>query len=1227
MQIQRIKLKNLASLEGEIDLDFQAEPLKSAGIFAITGQTGSGKSTILDAICLALYGTTPRYNSNSEKGPKFQDVSGSSLTLNDARRILRIGATEGYASVEFLGITGDRYCADWSVRRARNKADGNMMAAEISLTNLSRNSKEQGTATVISKRIQEVAGLSFGQFTRVILLSQGEFAAFLKAGSGDRAELLEKLTGTEIYSLISQRVFERHRKEENMLDNLNKQKDAVSLLSAEEKEEKEIQLKSIEEQKKDEMAKQNDLKAHQVWLDKSEDLNKKIEGEDNKLKIATTRLAENAGKEDLLQQVEKFGPVRPHLSEKLRLEGEIEKTKQRATDTAKTLESKKTEREQADAVKKQWEAEVQKAGETQSASEPAIENAIALDTRLGEIRSKREKDEQKLNSLLADLKEKQDQEGQAIKNLDRLRTNQADLEAYFDANSGRKALAENANLVLSKLEDARLNLQKETEAQKLETGSREQFEKAREKLGEAGKAYDETLEGISGLMMEISELRNRLKGLNPDAILKNLKQVEDKVSELSKDISLLERIAILDLNWKEKKESLSQQQNRLIKLNDDLQEILPGLKNAQTDMEESQNALRIARLAAAESVIELRHQLADGEDCPVCGSKEHPYRIAPSDLGTVNDFLEKEAARYQDLFNQLTGSKTALENQIISLENEIPNLKETVLDAEKGINELKGQLSEKTLNLEDLNDRLEQEKARRDSLSASQQSVIDLQNLIDEKTKLYNEINAKSNQLEKEKTRLEGVLKTEANSIKLYKEAVEAARTAYQQIIQELLPFFDKEDWETNWRRNPESFVESLKSFSSVWTKKSDERTNNLEQILRAEGDLKTAENTCRNLEKQHSENQQALDAEKGKEQSLLSERKAVLDGRPVKEVQEELRFALEAAKTGLEDATQNLKQLELSLEGISSDLRNNEENRERFCTDLEKTDQSIQLWLQQNPEFAWEGILSLMAIADEEVVEIRRIMDEIKDQKKNAESVLEAYRLDLSQHQQEQKSSLSASETEALLEDVKEALEELDKQSIQIKSALENHANQEKLAGRLLEEIRKQDEVRGGWARLNQIIGSSDGKKFRQKAQEYTLDVLLAYANVQMQILNKRYKLERIPESLSLQIVDLDMGGEIRPVGTLSGGESFLASLALALGLSSLTSASMRVDSLFIDEGFGSLDPQTLSIAMDALERLNNQGKKVGVISHVQEMTERIPVQIRVYKENNGKSRVEVTH
>ncbi|MDR1331402.1 MAG: ATP-dependent exonuclease, partial [Tannerella sp.] len=132
--------------------------------------------------------------------------------------------------------------------------------------------------------------------------------------------------------------------------------------------------------------------------------------------------------------------------------------------------------------------------------------------------------------------------------------------------------------------------------------------------------------------------------------------------------------------------------------------------------------------------------------------------------------------------------------------------------------------------------------------------------------------------------------------------------------------------------------------------------------------------------------------------------------------------------------------------------------------------------------------------------------------------------------------------------------------------------------------------------------------------------------ANKHLHELSPRYRLQRIPDTLALQVIDTDMLNEVRTVHSLSGGESFLISLALALGLSSLSSNRMKVESLFIDEGFGSLDSETLRIAMDALEQLHTQGRKIGVISHITEMTERINARINVIRASNGKSQIEIT-
>jgi exonuclease SbcC len=158
----------------------------------------------------------------------------------------------------------------------------------------------------------------------------------------------------------------------------------------------------------------------------------------------------------------------------------------------------------------------------------------------------------------------------------------------------------------------------------------------------------------------------------------------------------------------------------------------------------------------------------------------------------------------------------------------------------------------------------------------------------------------------------------------------------------------------------------------------------------------------------------------------------------------------------------------------------------------------------------------------------------------------------------------------------------------------------------------------------LGEVIGSHDGKKFRSFAQSLTLDGLLSVANGHLDELAPRYQLERVPNhDLELQVIDRDLGDEVRSVQSLSGGESFLVSLALALGLSSMSAHDVRVRTLLIDEGFGTLDPATLDSALGVLDALQARGRQVGVISHVPQLMERVGAHVRVVQRGGGRSEV----
>lgn len=309
MRIEAIRGCNLASLEGDFEIDFTKEPLRSAGIYAITGRTGSGKTTILDTICLALFDRTPR----GRLGENVKMYDG--ISMRDSRMIMRKGTNECYAEVDFVSLGGKRYRSRWetsatSQRGGTGDDKKRLRESRMTLRNLSDETDEPGKKKELLARVSELIGFTFEQFTRSVMLAQGDFATFLRADRNEKAELLEKLTGTEIYSLISMNIYTRCRTVEQELHLIEEQLGRIQL-----RDEKELVALRHELAEADKATLKNNETSKLIeeklkWLELKERLDREVTAAQKELTDAQKSIEEASERYALIERIDSVQEIR-----------------------------------------------------------------------------------------------------------------------------------------------------------------------------------------------------------------------------------------------------------------------------------------------------------------------------------------------------------------------------------------------------------------------------------------------------------------------------------------------------------------------------------------------------------------------------------------------------------------------------------------------------------------------------------------------------------------------------------------------------------------------------------------------------------------------------------------------------------------------------------------------------------------------------------------------------
>ncbi|MGU9821370.1 AAA family ATPase [Pseudomonas sp. LF090] len=1211
MKILAIRLKNLASLAGPFEIDFTAEPLASAGLFAITGPTGAGKSTLLDALCLALFGAVPRLGDTGQA--KMPDAD-SDISIGDPRTLLRRGTGGGYAEVDFVGVNGRRYRARWEANRARDKASGKLQNSRQSLIDLDSDQLLASQKTEYKTQLELALGLNFEQFTRAVLLAQSEFSAFLKANDNERSELLEKLTDTALYTQLGRRAFDKAKDAKDAHKQLQDQATGVVPLAAEARAELDQQLATAQQQLKTRQAQLKQLELQHTWLKELREWQERQQSATEQLQRALADWDGQGQQREDLSRLEHLAPQRHQFARQVELGTLLTPLAAQIHQHREQQTALHTRQEQAQAQQVAAQAALAEALKHQADAVPLLRQAVEAQSTLAHLTkdlAKRTEDQQQHEvactqgqTLLKGLQDKHTHVAERLQRLAAELERSATLAPLSDAWGAYRDRLQQLMLIGNRLNKGQSEL---PQLEQRATTAAEKFAQQRDALDllyqEAGAEPHAVAEQIQLLASLLQDNRKQQRAFE------DLTRLWDNQQQLDQHAASLTQ-------------KLADAQQQREQLNQSGLQTKAELAVAEQTLTVTKQLLERQRLARSASVEELREQLQDDQPCPVCGSHEHPYHQPEALLQSLGRHDENEEATAQKAVDVLKEKLTELRGEVGGL---IAQQKEFLQQQEQLTTQqhaLKPSLDAHPLSASLFN----QDAAKRSTWLAQQLAQL-------------------TQSITQDEQRQGALLNLQQNAGRLQQQ-LQAAQDASQQARQLLV------DQQRELSNDRERLDEELHAFASLlpaetleglrrepaatFMQLDQQVSQRLEQLGHQRDELAEQQERQQAIEKEQTHQQhrqQQLDALHQHVTELSAQRQAAQaqltallgDHASAEQWQQQLDQAVAQARQRETDANQQLQDLRNALVQLAADLKAQQERQQALTAEQHSLDERLSEWRALHPELDDEGLMRLLAFDDSQISALRQQVQHSEKAVEQAKVLLHEREQRLAEHQALHNGNLDADQLDGSLATLNQQLAEGEKHCAELRARQAEDQRRQDANHALAEQITQAYEEWQRWARLNALIGSATGDTFRKIAQAYNLDLLVHHANVQLRQLVRRYRLKRGGSMLGLLVMDTEMGDELRSVHSLSGGETFLVSLALALGLASMASSTLRIESLFIDEGFGSLDPESLQLAMDALDGLQAQGRKVAVISHVQEMHERIPVQIQVKRQGNGLSTLEV--
>jgi exonuclease SbcC len=1192
MKILGVKFKNINNLAGEWEIRFDRPPLSDTRLFAIVGPNGSGKSSILDALTLALYGETSRLRS-----PESEILS---------RQI-----DDSYSEATFS--VGDAlYRSRWSVRRTNGGAE----SPQMTLARLDNGEAVLEDRVVrVRDRLAELTGLDFKRFCCSILLAQGKYAAFLNALEAERADILEEIIGPEMAQELAESIRSRAEIES---ERLHQMKEAAANFPFPAKARIEEIRQSYEQAQEDIRETDRsieDLQATQAWLKRLERL----------------EAAEIEAHEALAEAKAHYGKARSDLQslERARLIKPLE-------EGLKSLDALKAD---ADAVQSQLSRLENDA--------PSVEARIhELEERLQEIAVELDKTSKEIEERGGDL------DDASLRDREIAAESQRFLEMVSEYEAAERSRKEN------------LQQQADVEQQTATIESRRQAlqgwiedHKADADLQTDISALESLLTRLISIDAKLDNCRAQKAGaVEAEAgIAKELEQAEraaqkvrNRVERLTirkadRDHSLRELLGGGDLEsltayLHTRKEKLSVcrelvkigRRYRELGVSKDVLEIL-ARSRAEQDSLSHALAREQAGLAELEGQVRRRDavrrlgaertELRSAEPCPLCGALDHPYadKGAPdfTDLDRTIQERDRKIRELQEDLDSLGTRSSGLQAQAetaasIRAEWEKMSERGDVAWPVENVDLVVNETLALTQEIKSLKSRIRRARWQRWRAGWTGRA---LQRKAE-----------KLSMKEQAKDRLQGdyesqqaILANVTGELQNLEEEERAAQLELTELLQRCGEPAPKPGAEMD-------LAQQIRRRYDIYRRRAKERDALAEQLRFLDARKEALTGELQRLQ----ERLEALGAETRSVQERISSAKterAVRYGSmdPIRERQT-LQDAIDRRTTEQAELKQEIEMLRQRLLESQESLPQLHDRAQTTQAALEETGQKLLAEAVALGSGSLDEVRKLLLLLEEGpgIVErhtaAEKALADATSRADTAHNTLESAR-----SERETGDSPDAVQRKISEETKRRSL--LQQELEAIKRTIKEQSDAEREYRELLQAVAAQEKIYAEATAEQKKLQTQDGAQNRRELQRLMIERLIEQTNRHLILLNGRYtlRLSAAGAGLDLQVADALQGVDNRSVKTLSGGESFVLSLCLALGLSDIAARNRKIESLFLDEGFGALDDEMLQAVLSALKGLRANGKTVGVISHVKRLADAIPTQIRVQKESSGLSRITV--